>query len=252
MEEEGVLQDALNHEQSRAKEVLQDVKSQVIGKPLFANQLTIRYENLVNNIEHELLILKDKFDIIPNVERAKKVLARPSVSSRNNRYDIKLLSDPEAIKMMREACYLWHYDYSNLFEGSFAVKYLSNLVRLRYSQVKDCVKNNIKQNPLREICGQLSSATSFTVSNDAQGQRFTAQLTGQNELPPTNTGATGGFEMELSPDGTISNYLLDVTNMSQVISAHIHEGEKGINGPIVLTLYKSSNPQGEWHIVNYC
>jgi CHRD domain/Sulfotransferase family len=242
IEEEDLL---LNYEQHRANQVLKMVRSQVIGKPLFANQLTTRYENLVNNIEPELLLLKDKFDIIPDVERARKVLARPSVSSRNNRYDIKSLSDPEAIKMMREACYLWHYDYSKLFEGSFAVKYLSDLITLKYSQVKEYVNNNIKQNPLGEIRGQLSSAISVAVSDDAQGQRFTAQLTGQNEVPPTNTRAIGDFEMELSSDGTISNYVLNITNMSNVTSAHIHEGEKGVNGPIVLTLYKSENPQGE-------
>ena len=241
-EEEDLL---LNYEQYRAKQVLNMVRSQVMGKPLFANQLTTRYENLVNNIEPELLLLKDKFDIIPDVERARKVLARPSALSRNNKYDIKSLSDPEAIKMMREACYLWHYDYSKLFEGSFAVKYLSDLITLKYSQVKEYLNSNIKQNPLGEIRGQLSSATSVSVSDDAKGQRFTAQLTGQNEVPPTNTRAIGDFEMELSADGTISSYVLNVTNMSNVTSAHIHEGEKGVNGPIVLTLYKSSNPQGE-------
>jgi hypothetical protein len=240
IEEEDLL---LNYEQYKAKQVLEDVRIQVSGKPLFANQLTTRYENLVNNIEPELLLLKDKFDITPDVERARDVLARPSALSRNNKYNIKSLSDAEAIKMMREACHLWHYDYTKLFEGSFAVKYLSDLITLRYSQVKEYVNDNIKQNPL--VDGQLSSANSVNVSTDAQGQRFTAQLTGQNEVPSTNTEATGDFEMELSPDGTISNYVLNVTKISNVKSVHIHEGEKGVNGPIVLTVYKSPNPQGE-------
>jgi hypothetical protein len=238
-EEEGDL--LLNYEQYRAKHVLNMVRSQVKGKPLFANQITTRYENLVNNSEQELLLLKDKFDIIPDVEKAKKVLARPSALSRNNRYDIKSLSDPEAVKMMKESCCLWYYDYSNLFEGSFAVKYLSDLITLRYSQVKEYVNNNIKLNPLG--AGQLSSATS--VSDDAHGQRFTAQLTVQNEVPSTNSRATGDFEMVLSPDGTISNYVLNATKISDVTSTHIHEGESGVNGPIVLTLYKSEDSQGE-------
>jgi hypothetical protein len=233
----------LNYEQYRAKQVLSMVRGQVNGKPLFANQITTRYENLVNNIEQELLLLKDKFDITPDVERAREVLARPSALSRNNNYNIRSLSDPEAIKMMKEACYLWHYDYSKLFEGSFAVKYLSDLITLRYSQAKEYVNNNIKQNPLGN--GQLSSTTSVAVSDAALGQRFTAQLTGQNEVPPTDTRAIGDFEMELSIDGTISNYVLNATNMSNVTSAHIHEGKKGVNGPIVYALYKSENPQGE-------
>ena len=42
--------------------------------------------------------------------------------------------------------------------------------------------------------------------------------------------------MELSADGTISNYVLNVANIGDVTLAHIHQGEKGINGPIVVTL----------------
>ncbi len=51
--------------------------------------------------------------------------------------------------------------------------------------------------------------------------------------------------MELSADGTISNYVLNVANVSNVTLAHIHEVEKGLDGPIVYTLYKSANPKGE-------
>jgi predicted secreted protein with PEFG-CTERM motif len=73
----------------------------------------------------------------------------------------------------------------------------------------------------------------------AQVQKFTAKLTGQNEVPPTNTKATGSLEMELSPDGTISHYMLNVTNISNVISSQIHEGANGTNGPVIVTLFKS-------------
>jgi hypothetical protein len=70
-----------------------------------------------------------------------------------------------------------------------------------------------------------------------QGQKFIAKLTGQNEVPPKNTKATGSFEMELSADGSISNYVLNVTNISNVVSAQIHQGEKDTNGPVIQTLY---------------
>jgi hypothetical protein len=70
-----------------------------------------------------------------------------------------------------------------------------------------------------------------------QGQKFIARLTGQNEVPPTNTKATGSLEMELSPDGTISHYILKVSNINNVISAELREGANGKNGPIVETLY---------------
>lgn len=101
---------SLNYEQHRAYQVLKAVKAQVAGKPLFPNQLTIRYEKLINNLESSLLLLQDTFNIIPNIGRAKEVFSGPSCSSRHNKYDIKSISDPEAIKMMSEACSLWHYE----------------------------------------------------------------------------------------------------------------------------------------------
>ncbi len=69
-----------------------------------------------------------------------------------------------------------------------------------------------------------------------QGQKFIAKLTGQNEVPPIATRATGSLEMELSPDGTISHYVLNVTSISIVLSTQIHEGANGKNGPIIVTL----------------
>src|SRR6188472_4429474 len=87
----------------------------------------------------------------------------------------------------------------------------------------------------------LSAAPVFAV----QVSKFTAKLTGQNEVPPKDTKATGSFEIELSADGTVSNYVLNATNIRNVTLAHIHEGEKGVNGPIVMTLYnKSANANG--------
>jgi hypothetical protein len=137
--------------------------------------------------------------------------------------------------------------YSDLFEGPFAGKHLSDLITLINSGMA-YVDISTKQHPQGEIRGQLSSVTSGTTPAPAalgHGQKFIAKLTGYNQVPPINTKAVGNFEMELSPDGTISNYVLNVTAISNVTLAHIHEGEKGINGPIIFTLYKSTNPKGE-------
>lgn len=76
----------------------------------------------------------------------------------------------------------------------------------------------------------------------AQGQRFTAKLTGQDEVPPKNTNATGNFEMELSADGTISHYVLNVANIRNITSVQIHAGEKGMHGPLIVTLYTPAKP----------
>jgi hypothetical protein len=78
-----------------------------------------------------------------------------------------------------------------------------------------------------------------------QQQKFMAKLTGQDEVPAKNTKATGTFVLHLTPDGRLSNYVLNLTSINNVTLVHIHEGEKGTNGPIVVTLFKSTNPKGQ-------
>src|SRR6266487_3475479 len=70
--------------------------------------------------------------------------------------------------------------------------------------------------------------------------KITATLTSQDEVPPKSTKATGAFELELSPDGGTSNYKLSLANISNVTLVHMHQGAKGTNGPIIMTLYKDT------------
>ncbi len=100
------------------------------------------------------------------------------------------------------------------------------------------------------VCAAIS-ATDLSVLNAVptafaqQQQKFMAKLTGQDEVPAKNTKATGTFVSQLTPDGRVSNYVLNVTNINNVTLAHIHQGGKGTNGPIVVTLFKSANPIGQ-------
>ena len=68
----------------------------------------------------------------------------------------------------------------------------------------------------------------------AQGeQKFTAKLTGKDEVPPKDTKATGDAEFNLSVDGNKMTYVVNVMNMDKVTMAHIHSGKVGENGPPV-------------------
>jgi len=73
----------------------------------------------------------------------------------------------------------------------------------------------------------------------AIGQRtkFTADLSGKNEVPPVNTTAAGKATFQLSKDGSSLSYTLSVSNISDVIMAHIHVGEPGTRGDHVAPLY---------------
>jgi hypothetical protein len=85
----------------------------------------------------------------------------------------------------------------------------------------------------------LSAATltngAPTASAQQQSQTFTAKLTGNNEVPPVNTPATGMAQFQLSSDGKELNYDLSATNLKGFMMAHVHQGKTGENGPPITT-----------------
>jgi hypothetical protein len=88
----------------------------------------------------------------------------------------------------------------------------------------------------------MVSATTF--SNHivlAQNQKFNAKLSGQQEVPPVQTTASGMAWFKPMQDKVW--FKLNVTDMQGVTQAHIHTGKQGENGPVVVTLYKSETPQ---------
>jgi Asp-tRNA(Asn)/Glu-tRNA(Gln) amidotransferase A subunit family amidase len=70
---------------------------------------------------------------------------------------------------------------------------------------------------------------------------FTAQLTGDEEVPPSGSDATGSAAFTL--DGDSMQYTLNVTNIYNVTAAHIHVAPAGVNGPVVVPLF-SGNATG--------
>jgi hypothetical protein len=92
-----------------------------------------------------------------------------------------------------------------------------------------------------------SSSIKLPTSVLAQGeQNFTANLIGQDEVPPTNSKATGNSTLILSSDGTNIKYEINVKDIDNVTTAQIQQGKKGENGPVVITLirFKALTPTG--------
>ena len=81
---------------------------------------------------------------------------------------------------------------------------------------------------------------STTNSSSQEGMKVT--LSGNQEVPPVKTSATGNATVTIKPDksvsGTISTTGLDAT------AAHIHEGEAGKNGPVIVPFTKAAD--GTW------
>jgi CHRD domain len=73
-------------------------------------------------------------------------------------------------------------------------------------------------------------------------QSFTAELSGDNELPPVNTESNGTITIQGNNQSL--NYQLSLSDMTNVTAAHLHLGADDENGKIVVTLLNSNSPAG--------
>lgn len=62
---------------------------------------------------------------------------------------------------------------------------------------------------------------------------FRANLTGQNEVPPNSSAATGTLVGTLSANEQRFDYALQTTGLTNITVAHFHDGAAGVIGPIV-------------------
>jgi hypothetical protein len=90
----------------------------------------------------------------------------------------------------------------------------------------------------------LSGSLSWSNSGFAQElNSYYAELTGDSEVPPVSTEATGNSTFQFTEGNTELSYVVSVSAIDNVIAAHIHQGDETENGPIVLTLYDESDQQ---------
>jgi hypothetical protein len=72
------------------------------------------------------------------------------------------------------------------------------------------------------------------------GQR----LTGEQEVPPVTTSATGRGNIAVAADGSVTGSVT-TTNLDGTM-AHIHTGAPGVNGPVIIPLTKTG--EGIWSV----
>lgn len=70
-----------------------------------------------------------------------------------------------------------------------------------------------------------------------QTEVFTADLSGDAEVPPVTTTASGSATFTRS--GNEVQFTLDVSDIENTTAAHIHTGVAGVNGPIAVTLFEA-------------
>ncbi|WP_227378471.1 CHRD domain-containing protein [Haladaptatus halobius] len=72
---------------------------------------------------------------------------------------------------------------------------------------------------------------------------YVAALAGGLQVPPVETPAQGGALFGLSENGSEINYTLAVSDIRNVLMAHIHLGAPDENGEVVVWLYPSPEQQ---------
>lgn len=87
----------------------------------------------------------------------------------------------------------------------------------------------------------LAALAAIAASLDASatpppGRKFITHLTGDEEVPVRETIAVGQTIFKLNRDGNSMTYKLIVSDIENVVAAHIHAGVFGTNGPVVTFL----------------
>lgn len=75
------------------------------------------------------------------------------------------------------------------------------------------------------------------MASDETGDHFNPKLLGTEENPPHITPAHGRAVFHVAADEQSVDYMLVVNEISNVRQSHIHVGQPGTNGPIVVFLY---------------
>jgi CHRD domain len=79
-------------------------------------------------------------------------------------------------------------------------------------------------------------------SSAAWAIELTSKLSGEQEVPPVETRASGAAEFTVGADGSVSGSVQ--TEAIEGVAAHIHEGAADVNGPVVIVLTKQNDH--EW------
>ncbi|HEX5612541.1 MAG TPA: CHRD domain-containing protein [Burkholderiales bacterium] len=71
------------------------------------------------------------------------------------------------------------------------------------------------------------------------GKNVDVTLSGAEEVPPVSTPARGGGSFTIGDDGSVSGSV--TTSGVEGTMAHIHQGARGQNGPVIVPLTKNGN-----------
>jgi hypothetical protein len=90
-----------------------------------------------------------------------------------------------------------------------------------------------------------TGTTSSTLRSPAPGAlTYSAQLSGQNEIPALLTSASGTLTLTVTANHASVHYVLSVSKITDLTVARLHQGKTGATGATILTLYGGPTKSG--------
>ena len=95
------------------------------------------------------------------------------------------------------------------------------------------------------ILGSAAAISSLSNTSIAFAKHeLVANLSGQEEVPPVDTQATGMAEFTpVMPNNETVDFNVNATNIQGVTAGHIHQAAQGQNGEVVVPLFNYDTPQ---------
>ncbi|MSP41553.1 MAG: CHRD domain-containing protein [Deltaproteobacteria bacterium] len=82
-------------------------------------------------------------------------------------------------------------------------------------------------------------AVGCAMTSDMGQKEIKVALSGDQEVPPVKTSATGSATFVIAADKTVTGKV--TTSGVEATAAHIHEAAKGANGPVIVPLAKAAD-----------
>jgi hypothetical protein len=94
------------------------------------------------------------------------------------------------------------------------------------------------------IPSTTAAPTSTSVASPGGDKTFTAQLSGDDMVPPTETSATGSATFTVDSTGTHVHFVLKVSDLVDTDASRVHQGASGSTGPGVVILFAGPTRAG--------
>jgi hypothetical protein len=94
---------------------------------------------------------------------------------------------------------------------------------------------------MKKLAVATALLLAFAAPTAVQAEKLNVRLMGYQEVPAVSTQASGEFEAQISPDEQSIEYTLSYRDMQGTVTqAHIHFGQRSVNGGIVVWLCGTS------------